>query len=73
MSQLGNDNQLAKLKQSMFIEDSTTGGKTQVRVIWSLISSYYRTAHTCSVCMCVHICVCVIAHVEPHKLILVQV
>jgi hypothetical protein len=30
MSQMGNDNQLSQLKQSMFIEDNATGGVTQV-------------------------------------------
>ncbi|KAJ9526929.1 hypothetical protein QJQ45_025369 [Haematococcus lacustris] len=30
MSELGNDNQLAQLKQSMFVEDSATGHVTQV-------------------------------------------
>lgn len=30
MSQVGNDNQLAMLKQSMFIEDGGTGQVTQV-------------------------------------------
>jgi hypothetical protein len=32
MSQMGNDNQLSQLKQSMFIEDNATGGVTQVRL-----------------------------------------
>jgi hypothetical protein len=30
MSELGNDNQLAQLKQSMHIEDDRSGGVTQV-------------------------------------------